>query len=52
MTRLTAILALTACLAAAEGVQWVEHQLDSRFGGGSTRQARLDGNRRCILEMR
>jgi hypothetical protein len=39
MTRLTAILALTACLAAAEGVQWVEPQLDSRFGDGSTRQA-------------
>jgi hypothetical protein len=39
MTRLTAILALTACLAAAEGVQWVEHQLDSRFGDGSTRQS-------------
>ena len=39
MTRLTAILALTACPAAAEGVQWVEHQLDSRFGDGSTRQS-------------
>jgi len=39
MIRLTTTLVLSVCLAAAEGVQWVEHQLDSRFGDGSTRQS-------------